>query len=59
MNTDSIDSLDDPAADDLNAKNDNDPLKSKRISELEQELEQLYSSMDANNGILEDNYLIP
>lgn len=34
------------------------PLESKRAIELDQKLEKLYSSMDANNGLLDDSYLI-
>lgn len=51
----SIDSSDDPTAE----VNGPDPAKAKRMSELDQKLEELYSSVDTNNGVLEDKYLIP
>lgn len=31
-------------------------VDSKKMFELEKELEKLYSSMDANNGVLEDDH---
>lgn len=47
-----------------NFDNDNfvkevDPVLTENILELEQKLEKLYLSMDLNDGILEDEYLIP
>lgn len=36
-----------------------DLVLEKRILELEQKLETLYSSIDANDGVLEDIHLIP
>lgn len=36
-----------------------DPTESKKMLELDQELNKLYSSMDANNGVLKDIHLIP
>lgn len=36
-----------------------DPLIDKKISELDRMLNIFYSSMDGNNGMLEDVYLIP
>ncbi|VVC36925.1 P-loop containing nucleoside triphosphate hydrolase [Cinara cedri] len=36
-----------------------DPTESKKMLELDQELEKLYASMDANNGVLNDFYFIP
>lgn len=35
------------------------PIITNKISELNKKLSILYSSMDANNDILEDIYLIP
>ena len=51
---DSVDLLDD--ADDQIEIN---PIITNRISELNKKLSILYSSMDNNNDVLEDNYLIP
>jgi len=50
-----VDSSDDSTAE----VNGTDPSKVKRLQELEQKLEKMYSSLDTNNGVLEDNYLIP
>jgi hypothetical protein len=36
-----------------------DPVLTECITELEQKLKKLYLSMDFNDGILEDKYLIP
>jgi len=51
---DSVDQLDD-----LDDQNEIDSIITKRISELNKKLSILYSSMDANNDVLEDIHLIP
>lgn len=45
--------------DDQTKLNKIDPIQTKKILELDQYLETLYSSMDSNHGILEDIHLIP
>lgn len=45
--------------DDQTKVNEKDPVTTKKNVELDQYLEKLYLSIDSNNGVLEDNYLIP
>lgn len=51
----SADSLNDETID----ANKIDPLIVKRMAELHQKLDELRSSRDANNGVLDDIHLIP
>lgn len=51
----SVNSLNDQTAD----ANKIDPLIIKNMSELHQKLDELRSSRDANNGLLDDIHLIP
>lgn len=51
----SADSLNDETTD----ANKIDPLIVKRMAELHQKLDELRSSRDANNGVLDDIHLIP
>lgn len=46
-------------ADDDDTERKFDPAVAQQILELDQKLKTIYSSMDNNNGILEENYLIP
>lgn len=45
--------------DDTDDQTDIDPIITNKILELNKKLSILYSSMDANNDILEDIHLIP
>jgi len=45
--------------DDNDDQTDIDPIIAKKILELNKKLSILYSSMDANNDVLEDIHLIP
>lgn len=55
INQDLLDNFDD----DQIKVNEKDPITTKKIVELDQYLKKLYLSIDSNNGVLEDNYLIP
>lgn len=44
---------------DADDKTDINPIITNKISELNKKLSNLYSSMDANNDVLEDILLIP
>lgn len=46
-------------ADDDETEKKLDPAVAQKILELDQKLKAIYMSMDNNNGVLEENYLIP
>lgn len=57
ITTSEIDSIDDLDEEDRVTKVD--PLIIAKMFELDKKLEILYSSIDFNGGVLEDEYLIP